>query len=66
MPYSNPLYPLERAPVPIVQEAGRATEPAWKDVEGEKTLSPPGFEPKMSGVYQVPKRTTPYRLASHT
>ena len=37
------LYPRERDPVPIVQEAGWATGPVWT---GAENLAPsPGFDP---------------------
>ena len=41
----RPLDPLERAPVPIVQEAGWALGPIWTGVENRISLAPPGFEP---------------------
>ena len=36
----RPLYPRERAPVPIVQEAGWAPEPVWA---GAKNRGPDGI-----------------------
>ena len=36
------LYPREKDPVPILQEAGWAPGPVWK---GGKISSPPGFSP---------------------
>ena len=37
------LYPEERDPVVILQEAGWALEPIWTDVE---VSFPPGFDPR--------------------
>jgi hypothetical protein len=39
----RPLYPLERDPVPIVQEAGWAGGPVWMCTE---ISPPPGFDPR--------------------
>jgi hypothetical protein len=36
----QPLYPIDRNPVPIVQEAGWVTEPVWTGVEN---LTPIGI-----------------------
>ena len=38
----RPLYPRERYPVPIVQEAGWAPGPVWTDAEN--LAPPPGFD----------------------
>jgi hypothetical protein len=38
----RPLYPCERAPVPIVNEAGWAPGPVWTDMENRKSLAPTG------------------------
>ena len=40
----RPLYPWEREPLPIAQEAGWAPGPVWKGVE--KISPPPGFDPR--------------------
>jgi hypothetical protein len=39
----RPLYPQERDPVSIVQEAGWAPGPVWT---GAENLAPTGFEPR--------------------
>jgi hypothetical protein len=40
----RPLYPRQRDPVPVVQEAGRAPRPVWTSAE----ISPPpmGIDPR--------------------
>jgi hypothetical protein len=38
----RPLYPRERDPATIVQEAGWAPELVWTDGEN---IAPPGFDP---------------------
>jgi hypothetical protein len=38
----RPLYPWERAPVPIVEEAGWETASFWTGVERRKSLAPTG------------------------
>ena len=39
------LHPRERSPVPILQEAGWATETVWTDA---KILHPQGFDPQIA------------------
>jgi hypothetical protein len=56
------LYPPERTPVPIVQEAGWAPEPVWTQRLEEKILSPlPGIEPLSHG--RPARSETLYRLS---
>ena len=38
----QPLYPWERNPVPIIQEAGWAPEQVWTSVEKKKSPAPTG------------------------
>jgi hypothetical protein len=48
-PTPRPLYPRERAPVPIMQDPGGAAGPVWTDVEKVKSLAATGFRtPKLS------------------
>jgi len=42
----QPLYPLERTPAPIVQEAGWAPAPVWTGVENRQSLAFTGVEPR--------------------
>ena len=51
----RPLYPREKDPVPIVEEAGWAPGPVWTGVEN---LHPPGFDPRT--VQPVASRYTDY------
>ena len=51
----RPLYPKERYPVPIIQEAAWAPGPVWIGVEN---LAPPGFDPRT--VQPVGSRYTDY------
>jgi len=37
---SQLLYPCGRAPLPIVKEAGWASEPVWMGLEKRKSLAP--------------------------
>jgi hypothetical protein len=43
------LYPRERTPVPIVQEAGWASEPVWTQRLEEKSFVCAGIEPGSPG-----------------
>jgi hypothetical protein len=56
----RPLYPRERDPLPIVQEAGWAPGPVWT---AAKNLSPPGFDPRT--VQSVASRYTDWAIAAH-
>ena len=51
----RPLYPRERYPVPIVQEAGLAPRPDWT---GTENLPPTGIDPQTT----QPVAQSPYRL----
>jgi hypothetical protein len=57
---SRPLYPLQRHPVPIVQEAGWAPRPVWK---GAEYLAPPGFDPRT--VQPVASRSADWNIPAH-
>ena len=55
---ARPLYPRERDPIPILQEAGLATGPGWT---GAENLAPPkGFDYRT--VQPVASRYTVYFL----
>jgi hypothetical protein len=56
----RPLYPRERATVPIVQEAGWTSGPVCMDKEKRKYPAPPGFQPRT--VQPVPSRYTEYTI----
>jgi hypothetical protein len=43
------LPPGNGPPVPIVQEAGWASEPVWTQGLEEKSFPPPGIEPRSPG-----------------
>jgi len=51
----RPLFTPGKNPVPIVQEAGWAPGPVWRDAEN---LAPPGFDPRT--VQPVASRYTDY------
>ena len=53
----RPLYPWETAPLPIVQEAGWASEPVWT---GDESLALIGFDPRT--VQPVASRYTGYTI----
>jgi hypothetical protein len=42
-----PLYPRERTPVHVEEEAGWASEAIWTFGEEKRVLHLPGFEPPM-------------------
>jgi hypothetical protein len=56
----RPLYPRERDPVPILQEAGW---PQGRHGRVRKTSSPPGFDPRT--VQPVASRYTDYTIPDH-
>jgi len=53
---ARPLYPQERDPVLIVQEAGLALRPVWTN--SENLASPPGFD--FQAIQPVVSRYTDY------
>jgi len=55
------LYPMERDPVPIVQEAGWAPGPVWTGAEN--LAPPPGFDPRT--VQIVASRFTDWAIPAH-
>ena len=57
----RPLYPRERDPVPIVQEAGWAAGPIWT---GAENAPPPGFDPRSAKL--VASRYTDYAIPANT
>jgi hypothetical protein len=60
IPMPRPLYPRERVPVTIVQEAGRAPGPDWT---GEENLDPLGFDPQT--MQSVVSHYTNYAILAH-
>jgi hypothetical protein len=57
----RPLYPRERDPVPIVQEAEWAPGPVWTGAENPPL---PGFDPRT--VQLVASRYTDYAIPAHS
>ena len=56
----QPLYPRERDPVPIVQEAGWAPGPVWT---GAENLASTGLDPRTA--QPVASRYTDYAIPAH-
>ena len=56
----RPLYPRERDPVPLVQEAGWATGPVWT---GADNLAPSDFDTRI--VQPVASRYTDCIIPAH-